>query len=662
MGERAGAMGTVTPGELPHVVEHALDGVFIADLEGRYIDVNAAGCRMLGYSREELIGKTIGELIPPEDVDRLAHARLELLEVGGQVAEWKLRRKDGSYVPVEVAATMSFGARPTGQWHAFVRDITDRKQFADDLRASEARSAGILSISADAIISIDETHCITMFNRGAEQIFGYAKAEVVGRPLEILLPERYRAGHRRHLQGFGASHDAVGRRMGERRAAIVGLRKTGQEFPADAAISRLEVGGKTILTVALRDVTEQQRSENEQRFLAEVGAAVASTLEFDETLTTIARLAVRDLADLCYVNVVDESGETRPLKVLVRDPAKAWVCDVLMGMGLPLPTTPLQWTLGTQRPVLLSWVSPELVSAWAHDPEHLRALQAIGIESMITVPLLAHGNLVGSMALASCGRAYEVADVRLAEELAQRAALSILNAQLYRQAQRALASRDAVLALVAHDLRGPLGAILMQSSVLQLRGPEATDGAAKAIERAVRRMSRLIDDLLDITRIEAGHLSTEKTRVPAPALIDQLVEDHRAQVLAASLVLDVELAAELPDVWADRDRLLQVIENLVGNALKFTQPGGRITIRAERGAGDVVFSVADTGAGLAAGELPRLFDRFWQAQRSGRRGAGLGLPIVKGIVDAHGGRIWVDSKPGRGSTFYFTIPTVPDVT
>jgi signal transduction histidine kinase len=96
--------------------------------------------------------------------------------------------------------------------------------------------------------------------------------------------------------------------------------------------------------------------------------------------------------------------------------------------------------------------------------------------------------------------------------------------------------------------------------------------------------------------------------------------------------------------------------------LKFTQPGGRITIRAERGAGDVVFSVADTGAGLAAGELPRLFDRFWQAQRSGRRGAGLGLPIVKGIVDAHGGRIWVDSKPGRGSTFYFTIPTVPDVT
>jgi len=119
------------------------------------------------------------------------------------------------------------------------------------------------------------------------------------------------------------------------------------------------------------------------------------------------------------------------------------------------------------------------------------------------------------------------------------------------------------------------------------------------------------------------------------------------------------VARDLPDVWADRDRLEQVFENLVGNAVKFTPRGGTIVVGATPRAGEVLFWVADTGAGIASGDLPHVFERFWQARRPGRRGAGLGLPIVKGIVEAHDGRIWVESTPGRGSTFFFTIPSAP---
>ena len=170
-------------------------------------------------------------------------------------------------------------------------------------------------------------------------------------------------------------------------------------------------------------------------------------------------------------------------------------------------------------------------------------------------------------------------------------------------------------------------------------------------------MNRLIEDLLDVTRMEAGRLSVEPGRVAAAQVVSDSVEMQRALAAAASLDLRLELAGHLPEVWADRDRLLQVFENLIGNALKFTPAGGRITVGAAPGAGEVVFRVSDTGGGIAADDLPHLFDRFWRGRRSTGRGAGLGLPIVKGVVDAHRGRIWVESTPPRGSTFFFTIPT-----
>jgi signal transduction histidine kinase len=216
-----------------------------------------------------------------------------------------------------------------------------------------------------------------------------------------------------------------------------------------------------------------------------------------------------------------------------------------------------------------------------------------------------------------------------------------------------------VLSVVAHDLRNPLGALVLQVNALRRRRGQPERRSTKpleAIEHAARRMSRLIRDLLDVSRMQAGHFPLEQARVSAAQVMADFIASQRELAASGSLELSLDQRPDLPEVWADRDRLLQVFENLVSNAMKFTPAGGHITLGAAPQPGEVLFWVADDGAGISPQALPRLFDRFWQARRNDRRGAGLGLPIVKGIVETHGGRIWVKSQIGRGSTFYFTLP------
>jgi len=277
------------------------------------------------------------------------------------------------------------------------------------------------------------------------------------------------------------------------------------------------------------------------------------------------------------------------------------------------------------------------------------------------VPLLIRGQLLGALVIISStdSRAYGPGDLRLAQALADRAALAIENGRLYQASVHATRLRDEVLGVVAHDLRNPLSAIQMQANALKRKGAEPerrNPRPSDTILRAANRMNRLIGDLLDITTIEAGHLGIERSRISARQLVTDAVEAQRPLASAGSLEVRLEPADELPDVWGDPSRLLQVMENLVGNAIKFTPGGGRITVGAAPRDNEVLFWVADTGSGIAPDDLPHVFDRFWQARKGTRKGAGLGLPITRGIVETHGGRIWVESTLGRGSIFFFTVP------
>ena len=224
--------------------------------------------------------------------------------------ECRLRRADGVYQWWLIRGVPLLGANgEISKWFGTCTDIEQIKVAEQRLKESEAKFSGIISISADAIISIDEEQRITIFNNGAEKIFGYSKAEAIGAPLDILIPERFRSIHRQHVERFAAGA-VTARRMGERLTTIAGLRKNGEEFPAEAAISKLQVGDRTLLTVALRDITERKRFEKEQQLLAEAGAVLATSLDYEQTLATVAQLVVRDFADWCIVEVIEEHEQT----------------------------------------------------------------------------------------------------------------------------------------------------------------------------------------------------------------------------------------------------------------------------------------------------------------------------------------------------------------
>jgi len=415
----------------------------------------------------------------------------------GEIPRYQLEkryvRKNGSIVEIMLSVSLLRGSDGAPLYYIVrVEDITERKRAEYALRRSEAKFSGIISIAADAIISVDRDQRIMIFNEGAEQVFGYRKKEMIGSQLQRLIPERYRAKHGEHFARFAAD-EASARTMAER-MEVFGLRKNGEEFPAEASISKVAVGNDTFFSVVLRDITYRKNVE--------------------EAL------------------------------------------------------------------------------------------------------------------------------------------------------QRAVAARDDVLRIVAHDLRNPLSAIMMQASAMERLGPEADrrDPAPRQlILRAAKRMNQLIQDLLDVALVEAGQFEVDAGRLSAAELARDAVESQAPLAEAAQLEIRLDVGQDVREVWGDRKRLLQVFENLIGNAIKFTEPGGSIVVRAAVKDDAVEFSVADTGPGIAPESVAHVFDRFWQATTAARRlGAGLGLPITKGIVEAHGGRIWVESEVGRGTTFYFTIPKPPE--
>jgi PAS domain S-box-containing protein len=643
-----------TRAETRSLIDLASDGFFVSDLSGHYTDVNDAGCRMLGFSREELLGKTIVDLIRPEDVERLWADRTKFLEGQSTVSEWMLRRKDGTYFPAEVSAKIL----PDGRWTAIARDISERKRAEEVIRLSEEKFSGIVSSSHDAIISIDETQRITLFNKGAETMFGRSSVEMIGHSLDLLMPERFRADHPGHVRSFLAGPVAARGMKGGNRT-VLGVRGNGEEFPIDAVISKISVGGKTVMTATLRDITEQTRLAKNRQLFADLGAVLSATLDTEKLYASVAQLVVRDLADLCIIDII-EDDKARRARVLCRDRTQEGVAAVLMHLGSSPNQTELADAIRRcKQPVLIEHPDATRLAALAFQPEQIGAIQSTVPNSAIVVPLIAQEKVFGRLILVAFGASpgFGAHELYIAGAFAERTALSLDNAQLFRSAKRATKARDDMLGIVAHDLRNPLQLIATHSAILHRTGSDPVRETADGISDAVGRMTRMIKDLLDVTSLDAGQLSLKRERINVSDLISDSIEAHEPIASAASLLIGSEAAVNLPAVWADRDRILQVLQNLIGNAMKFTKAGGRIVLNAQPGNGEIVFSVSDTGAGIPADALPHVFDRFWQAEKGSRRGAGLGLAIVKGIVEAHGGRVWVRSAVGQGSTFYFAVPT-----
>ena len=538
-------------------------------------------------------------------------------------------------------------------------DLTASDRARETLERSEARVTGLVTIAADAIISIDAQYRIVLFNHGAETIFGWRAAEVMHQPISVLLPERFRSSHGQLIGGF-AKGAASSRRMGERRE-ISGIRRNGEEFPADASILKLDVAGEQTFTVVLRDITERKRIEDEQRFLADAGRDLTRTLEDDETLDAVARLAVARLGDACLVDVLRDGAIRRVTSVSDSPAVAAALAALRLDAPGPDSASAIVDVLRTGKAQVIDEVNDEWLESHSETEDVLARWRALAPRSLLLVPLQARDEVMGVMTVIALGsHRYSAADLDLATRMAERAAFAIDNARLLGVARNATKARDDMLGVVSHDLRNSVHAIGMCARVLRESPPD--DPAARldlvnAISDAFDVTERLIRDLLDVAAIDAGRLSMEQHPEEVRAIVDSALAMLAHAARERGVALLVEYGDDLPLVEGDSARLVQVISNIVSNAIGHTMAGGQVRVSVHEEDGGVLLAVADTGTGISPEELPHVFERHWRSPNTVRKGGlGLGLAIASGIVQAHGGRVWVESRVGEGATFYVTLP------
>jgi signal transduction histidine kinase len=311
------------------------------------------------------------------------------------------------------------------------------------------------------------------------------------------------------------------------------------------------------------------------------------------------------------------------------------------------------------QPDLFEEIPDELLASAARNDDELGIMRKLGMRSAMVVPLRVRGRTAGAISFVSAesGRRFDRDDLEIAQGLADRAALAIENARLFREAEKAIRLREDVLAVVSHDLRNPLSSINMSTALLLKRATDtATRKQLETTLRATSRMERLIGDLLDMASIQAGRLSVEREAQELAPIILEAVETARPLATANEQTLSTELAIGSARCSIDRERILQLFSNLLGNAKKFSPSGGTIAIRATRSSNEVECSISDDGPGVSEHDLRQIFDPYWSAKHAQKKGVGLGLYISKGIVEAHGGRIWVENRVGGGAIFYFTLP------
>ena len=422
-------------------------------------------------------------------------------------------------------------------------------------------------------------------------------------------------------------------------------------------------GVRTAYRTALIDVTEEKRFEEELQLLSNLGVISNSPL-LSERLVIAAQVLVPAFADLLKIDLPNDEGAM--VRVLVRFAESGKQKTLAEPLKNFAPRagwkTAQAKVIESGEPMLLEELPDIALDRMAHDETHAGILRAAGIRSMMVLPLKTARRTFGTLtfATAESGRCYSRSQFRFAETIASRVAMSIDNARLLAERTRAVAARDTILAVVSHDLRNSLSALQLEAYIM-LKSPESqrrSDGIF--IDRRVHEMTRLIQDLLDISSIEAGRLRLEKSRQTVGPIVNEVRAAWEPQAAQRSLRIDFEcLNGDEPNLDCDPYRIRQVLNNLIGNAIKFSEPGGSIRVRVEPRDGEVRFSVTDSGPGIPTDDLPHIFDRFTRVGKGGRPGTGLGLSIAKGIVEAHGGHIRVVSEIGVGSTFCFSLPLMP---
>jgi PAS domain S-box-containing protein len=547
----------------------------------------------------------------------------------------------------------------------------------------ETKRNRFFTLAVDMLAIADFAGTFKQLNPSWERTLGFSHEELTARPLlEFVHPDdRPATGEQLAALRAGAPITYFENRFASKGGGYRWLGWTAAPFAEEG-----------LVYIFARDLTERRKAEEERvklireqtaraaaeaserraAFLAEAGVALTSSLDYGDTLAKLVDLAVPVLADWCVVDVLDENGRPRRLAVGHAGPADAPEVEAMKGFPpLPEGTTPEARALQPGAPALLLADVRDRLEEVAPEEAHRALLQELGLRSLMVVPIVSRERTLGVMSLLGTrpDRVFGRDDLDLAEELGRRAALAVDNARLYRASQDARATaekanraKDEFLATLSHELRTPLTPILGWTVMLRsgTLDTHSIQRGLEVIERNVRAQTQLIGDLLDVSRIITGKLRLEVSPIAVVPVVEAGIEAVRPSAEAKEIALVVEVPPEVPIITGDPDRLQQVVWNLVSNAVKFTPQGGRIEVRLRHEGSCLSLSVRDNGKGIEPEFLPHVFERFRQADSTSTRshgGLGLGLAIVRHLVELHGGTVQAESEgPGRGSTFTVRLP------
>jgi len=519
------------------------------------------------------------------------------------------------------------------------------------LEASKSRYHELYELAPAAYCTLDCDGRVTDANLTFTAFFRMNRAALIGTSLSSLVLPDDRPVLRSHLKRCFSDSGRVTHEL--RMLASPAVRVACFQIASLALRSPdgVVLGTKSVLT----DISALKRTEERLRVLAAASAAFASATDVTDALAALTLSLTPSFADLCFVDLFqDGCGTATRLAVASADLARRRLCERLREGVIP--------AVELTEPVLLSEASPAaLALALPEGPDRLALVAECDARSIMLLPLLAGQRCLGliGFVMSDTGRRYTSVDLIFARDLASRAATAIENARLLRESKAAIRARQDMLSIVSHELRTPLTGALLNAEALTRAAPsgERRKGRAKLehIRRALQQMDYLVNDLLDVTSIEAGKLALARENLCVLGLIREAVE--LVEPLAHQKSVAVDVVEPARPLWVDCDgkRLLQVLCNLLANGIKFAPEGGVVTISARAEGTCVRVAVDDNGPGIAPAVLRRLFERFVQASDTARQGRGLGLYIAKGIVEAHGGRIWAETELGRGTRLQFTV-------
>lgn len=630
---------------------------FALSPEGQVASWSAAAEALKGYSAVEIVGRHFSAFYPPEDRERgTPEHGLEVAAAEGRFEHegWRIR-KDGSRFWARVIIAPVRDAQ--GRLVSFAKvteDLSRERAIATRLQMVES--------APDGVILLDREGRIVHANPRAATLFGHTREELIGRELDELVRERFRARHRSHRTECARAPGP--RPVGSAVTLVSGLRKNGTEFPAEISLTPFEASEGFFIVAFIRDVTEQQSLQRKRRRAADRVARLQST-----GAALGGAITLTDVAAVILSTGMDAVGAQTAL--VARTVENERELEVLSEVGADYLAD------GAARiPVTDSVRSRSAL--WLRSPDEIRSqypdaglFETNGQRALACLPLISRGEPIGVLRLSFPeARTFDDDERAFLTAFAHQCALALDRAQLYEDAlaardvaERTMLMRDELLAMVGHDLGNPLAAVGLWADYIcsvAHAGAETDQvrrGASK-IQGAVRQMSALLQDLGDLASLDACHFRIEKQEQDTEQIVSDTVDAFAA--LCAEKGLSILGNASAQRLFCDPNRVQQVLGNLVGNAIKFTPKGGVITVEAVPCGGDVRFSVADTGPGIPDEAQTHVFERYWRGgQRDFAKGVGLGLFIAKGIVDAHGGKIWVESVVGRGSTFCFTLPAAP---